>query len=67
MKFIFDNWELWAAFILFLFILGITGILTKSIRRAKDGFKELFTPLGVLTMLILLYIGAKLLQNLGIL
>lgn len=64
---VYENWELILGFLLLLFILGITGMFTKAIRRAKDGFKELFNPLGFFVLLILLYIGAKLLQNLGIL
>ncbi|MEM0174100.1 MAG: hypothetical protein QXI16_06320 [Sulfolobaceae archaeon] len=63
---IIENWQLVLIFFLLLFILGMTGILTKSIRRAKDGFKEVFNPLGFIVLCIIGYGLIKFLQELGV-
>ncbi|MCD4826539.1 MAG: hypothetical protein K8Q99_02095 [Acholeplasmataceae bacterium] len=61
-----DNWQLVIIFFLLLFILGMTGIITKSIRRAKDGLKETFNPLGFLVFCIIIYFIFLFIRDLGV-
>lgn len=54
--FIVENYERFGLIVLFLILLGMTGNITKLIRDAKEGLKQVFTPLGFVIMGGLIYL-----------
>ncbi len=46
-----------AMFLAFLTLLFLTGSITRLIRGAKDGVKEMMNPLGFIVFLILIIIA----------
>ena len=47
------NWEIIIHVGVLLFLLSISGTLTQTLRSAKQGLKEFFTPLGFIIFLVL--------------
>jgi len=48
-----DNWKLIATIMALLVFLSMTGNLTITMRSAKEGLRQIFTPLGFMTALII--------------
>lgn len=46
-----ENWQIFGLFFLMLSSLALTGSITKGIRAAKEGFKELWNPLGFIVFI----------------
>lgn len=63
-KLVFDNLKYVMIFLLFLSLLAITGSLTNTIRSAKEGLKQIFTPLGLGVLIVLGLIVFIIYQNL---
>lgn len=61
-RWIIENWQLFAMFGFLLFSLAMTGSITKGIRAAKEGFKEIWNPLGFfvfVTIIVVIYVLYK--------
>jgi len=56
-RWVIENWHLFALFFFVLFWLSLTGSITKGLRNAKDGFREIWNPLGFIVFLVLGIIG----------
>lgn len=52
-KWIIGNWHLFALAVFVLFWFSLTGSITNGLKRAKDGFKEIWNPLGFIVFMIL--------------
>jgi len=63
-RLVFDNLKYVMIFLLFLSLLAISGSLTNTIRAAKEGLKQIMTPLGLFVLIILGIIVFIIYQNL---
>lgn len=54
---IIDNWHQFALIGAAVLILFASGNITRTLRGAKDGLKEVFTPLGFIVTAIIVYIA----------
>lgn len=48
-----ENWRLFATIGLGLVFLSLTGNITNFLRNAKEGLKNIFTPLGIVVGLFI--------------
>lgn len=55
--FLVDNWNQFALIGAAVLIFFASGNITRTLRGAKEGLKEVFTPLGFLVFLVLVYIA----------
>lgn len=56
---IVENWRMLLPVGLLLFLLSISGSITRMLRDAKNGLKETMTPLGFIIFLMILYLAFK--------
>jgi len=58
-----DNWQLVGATLILMTLLGMSGTITQSVRQAKNGLKEVFTPLGLIIFLGIIYMAYRIWLN----
>ena len=57
LSFIYDNWQWFAGFMVFVTILALTGSITRTLKAAIEGLKQALTPFGFLVLLALIIIA----------
>lgn len=65
-KLIIENYELYGAIILLIFVLAVSGRLTKLLRDARKGLKEIFTLEGFIVFCLVGYLVYQILLVLGV-
>lgn len=58
-----ENWQLVGATLILMTLLGMSGTITQSVRQAKNGLKEVFTPLGLIIFLGIIYMVYRIWLN----
>ena len=53
---IVENYQLVIAVMLLITALSLSGTITQTLRAAKKGFKESFTPLGFVVLLAIIFV-----------
>lgn len=49
-----QNWKAITLILLFIFVFGLIKPLTDALRNFKEGFKQIFTPMGFLVFIVLI-------------
>lgn len=52
-----DNWQMIIPIGVLLFLLSISGNITRMVRDAKDGLKQAMTPLGFAILIAIAFLG----------
>ena len=55
-KWLTENWIWLSAVLILMAVLTLTGTITNFLRAAKEGLKQLFTPLGIVVFCILVIV-----------
>jgi len=61
--FLVDNWHQFALIGAAILIFFASGNITRTLRGAKDGLKEVFTPLGFLVFIVIAYLAYQVYTN----
>ncbi len=61
-----ENWQLYGAVLLLIFVLAISGRLTRLLRDARNGLKDVFTLEGFIVTCVVGYIVYQILIELGV-
>lgn len=60
---LYQNWQWLTIIMVLLIVLSLTGSITNTLRSAKEGLKQLFTPLGFIVLLIIVIIVVVLIKS----
>jgi hypothetical protein len=63
---IVDNWKWFAILGTAIVVLSLTGTITVSLRSAKQGLKQVFTPLGFFVLAFIVIVIIILFNKLGL-